>query len=128
MVNFGPRGSVPERFRRRTLHEHNANVTLMRTSVEECRQLGTLVAAKLNAAQGPTALFLPLGGLSEIDRPGQPFHDPAADGALFDSIRSAAGKGVELIEIDVNAGEPEMGIAMARWLTGRLPAVAGARW
>jgi uncharacterized protein (UPF0261 family) len=127
MVNFGPRGSVPERFADRTLHEHNANVTLMRTSVEECRQLGGIVAAKLNAATGPTALFLPLAGLSDIDRPGRPFHDPAADTALFESIRSTAAPSIELVEIDANAGDPEFGVAMAVWLARRLPTATGVQ-
>jgi uncharacterized protein (UPF0261 family) len=122
MVNFGPRPSVPERFADRTLHEHNASVTLMRTSVEECRQLGAILAAKLNAARGPTALFLPLGGLSDIDRPGRPFHSPAADRALFDSIRTTVGPSIELIESDANAGDPEMGVAMATWLAAHLTA------
>ncbi len=99
----------------------------MRTSVQECRRLGVIVAAKLNAARGATALFLPLRGLSDIDRPGRPFHDPIADEALFDSIRSAADPAIELVEIDANAGDPEMGIAMARWLAGHLPAATGAR-
>jgi uncharacterized protein (UPF0261 family) len=126
MVNFGPRSSVPERFAMRTLHVHNANVTLMRTSLDECRRLGDILAAKLNAARGPTALFLPLQGLSDIDRPGRRFHDPAADGALFESLRSALGSSVELIDEDANAADPEFGMAMARWLLERLPATTDA--
>src|SRR6186713_2496629 len=79
MVNFGPRDTVPARFRERRLYEHNASVTLLRTSAEECRELGRILARKLNAATGPTSVFIPRGGVSMIDVPGAAFHDPDAD-------------------------------------------------
>ena len=31
--------------------------------------------------------LLPLGGVSAIDAPGKPFHDPEADEALFRTVR-----------------------------------------
>jgi uncharacterized protein (UPF0261 family) len=86
MVNFGAWDSVPERFRSRRLYRHNPNITLMRTTVDECRAIGEFIAAKLNAMQGPVRFLIPEGGVSAIDRPGQPFHDPAADQALFSAI------------------------------------------
>jgi uncharacterized protein (UPF0261 family) len=86
MVNFHAPDSVPARFRGRTLYRHNPNVTLMRTSPEECGAIGAFLAGKLNQMQGPVRFLLPEGGLSAIDAPGQPFHDPAADRALFDAI------------------------------------------
>ncbi len=86
MVNFGAWESVPERFRGRRLYRHNPTVTLMRTTVEECRAIGEFIAAKLNAMQGPVRFLMPEGGVSAIDAPGQPFHDPDADRALFQAI------------------------------------------
>jgi uncharacterized protein (UPF0261 family) len=86
MVNFGAWDSVPERFRSRRLHRHNPTITLMRTTVDECRAIGEFIAAKLNAMQGPVRFLIPEGGVSAIDQPGQPFHDPAADQALFSAI------------------------------------------
>ncbi|MEY4644165.1 MAG: hypothetical protein RLZZ596_996 [Pseudomonadota bacterium] len=86
MVNFGPFESVPERFRGRRLYKHNPNVTLMRTTAEECRAIGEFIATKLNAMRGPVRFLLPLEGVSAIDRPGQPFHDPEADKVLFATI------------------------------------------
>ena len=88
MVNFGARETVPERFRNRQLHVHNANVTLMRTSVEENRQIGKWMAVKLNRATSAVTLLIPERGVSAIDADGQPFHDPAADAALFDELKS----------------------------------------
>ena len=106
MVNFGGIDSVPERFRGRTLYRHNATVTLMRTTVDECTEIGRRIAAQLNAATGPTALVLPLRGVSAIDAPGQPFHDPAADQALFDSLRRGIDGRVQLIEVDAHINDP----------------------
>jgi uncharacterized protein (UPF0261 family) len=113
MVNFGPRDSVPERFAERTLYVHNPSVTLMRTTPEECAELGRRVARKLSAATGPVALFVPRGGVSVIDAEGQPFHDPEADRALFDAVREHLDDRVELVELDCNINDPEFADAMA---------------
>jgi uncharacterized protein (UPF0261 family) len=86
MVNFGARDTVPERFRGRRLYQHNPNVTLMRTTAQECEAIGAFLATKLNAMRGPVRLLIPDGGVSAIDRPGQPFHDPDADRALFSTL------------------------------------------
>jgi uncharacterized protein (UPF0261 family)/ABC-type branched-subunit amino acid transport system ATPase component len=86
MVNFGAWDSVPERFRGRNLYRHNPTVTLMRTTADECLAIGACIAAKLNAMQGPVRFLMPEGGVSAIDRPGQPFFDPEADRALFAAI------------------------------------------
>jgi uncharacterized protein (UPF0261 family) len=86
MINFGAWDTVPERFRSRKLYRHNTTVTLMRTTAEECRAIGEFIAAKLNAMRGPVRFLIPESGVSAIDAPGQPFHDPEADRALFDAI------------------------------------------
>ena len=92
MVNFGARDTVPERFEDRNLYVHNPSITLMRTTKEENAELGRRIAAKLSKATGPTALFMPLGGVSMIDAEGQPFHDPEADAALFEELRKVGGR------------------------------------
>jgi uncharacterized protein (UPF0261 family) len=121
MVNFGPKETVPEQFRDRNLYVHNPQVTLMRTTPQECRQLGEIIAAKLNAATGPTTLFIPLGGVSMIDAEGMPFHDPAADAALFDALRSNLDRSkVELVELDNNINDPAFADAMADRLLSML--------
>ncbi len=86
MVNFGGWDTVPERFKGRKLYRHNPTVTLMRTTVEENRRIGEFIAAKLNAMVGPVRFLIPEGGVSAIDKPGQPFHDPEADRMLFTTI------------------------------------------
>ena len=86
MVNFGGWETVPERFRARKLYRHNPTVTLMRTTVDENRLIGEFIATKLNAMAGPVRFLIPEGGVSAINKPGQPFHDPAADRVLFTTI------------------------------------------
>jgi len=85
----------------------------MRTTPEECAKLGEIIAARLNAAKGPTALFIPLKGVSAIDREGQPFHLPEADAALFTALRRHVKPPVELIELDLHINDPAFAIAMA---------------
>lgn len=88
MVNFGAKETVPARFQSRNLYVHNPQVTLMRTTPEENRAIGEFLVARLNQMDGPVRFLLPLGGVSAIDVPGMPFHDPAADAALFETIRA----------------------------------------
>ena len=114
MVNFGPESSVPDEFDGRLLHVHNPQVTLMRTTPEENAELGRIIAEKLNAATGPTALALPLAGVSMLDAPGEPFHDPEADAALFDALREHVDEDVELIELDANVNDDEFALALAK--------------
>jgi uncharacterized protein (UPF0261 family) len=111
MVNFGPRDTVPAAFEGRTLYVHNPTITLMRTSPEECRELGRRIGRKLSAARGPTALFVPLEGVSMIAVEGQPFHDPAADAALREGLAEGLDAGVEVHELDVN--DEAFALAMA---------------
>jgi uncharacterized protein (UPF0261 family) len=113
MVNFWSYETVPARFKERTLYKHNPNVTLMRTTPEECTELGRIIASKLNQAQGPTTLFIPLKGVSAIDQEGQPFYLPEADKALFNSLRENIRPPVELIELDMHLNDPEFSAAMA---------------
>jgi uncharacterized protein (UPF0261 family) len=100
MVNFGPKDSVPATFDDRQFHVHNPQVTLMRTTREENVELGRIIAEKLNAAVGPTAVVLPLDGVSALDEDGEVFRDPDADEALFDTLRERLDADVEVLEIE----------------------------
>ncbi|APX94727.1 hypothetical protein BWR19_18370 [Halomonas sp. 1513] len=88
MVNFAGLESVPERYRQRLLYEHNPQITLMRTTAEENARMGRWIGDKLNRSRGPVRFLLPEGGVSALDAPGQPFHDPAADAALFEALEA----------------------------------------
>jgi uncharacterized protein (UPF0261 family) len=116
MVNFGPRDTVPTQFKNRKFYQHNANVTLMRTTPEENDKLGKEIAQKASAARGPTTILLPLQGVSAIDRDGEPFCWPEADRALFQSIRNWVGPDVKLRELDLHINDPLFAQAAAETL------------
>ncbi len=117
MVNFGPMDTVPEKFRTRNLYKHNATISLMRTTVPENKRLGEIVASKLNMAKGPTALFLPLRGVSMIDSPGKPFYGPEEDKTLFQAIRDNIDPAVvKLTEMDNEINDDAFALAMANAL------------
>jgi uncharacterized protein (UPF0261 family) len=126
MVNFGPRETVPAKFAGRNFYQHNPQVTLMRTTPEECKRLGEIIADKLNASRGPVTVLLPLRGISVISAAGQPFHDPAADAALFGSIKSNLRKDIRVIELDANINDPAFAEACATTLLENI-ARAGKR-
>ncbi len=86
MVNFGPRETVPARYQGRLLHQHNPQVTLMRTTPEENERIGRWIGERLNQMDAPARFLLPEGGVSALDKPGGAFHDQAADAALFRAL------------------------------------------
>ncbi len=116
MVNFGPPDTVPEKFKGRRFYQHNPTVTLMRTTPEENDQLGWEIATKASAAKGPTAIMLPLGGVSAIDAPGKPFWWPEADQALFSRISNEVSSRVDLIKLDNHINDQEFALAAAEKL------------
>ena len=102
MVNFGPKPTVPERYQRRKLFEHNPTVTLMRTSPEECKAIGEFIVEKVKTCtkdKRKVQVVLPMGGVSMIATEGGPFYDAEADEAIFSTIRDGLeGFGVPVIE------------------------------
>ena len=123
MVNFGPPETIPEAFSARRFYHHNPTVTLMRTTLEENRELGREIARKVAASRGPAAILLPRHGVSAIDRQGEPFDDAAAREALFDAIRRHAGE-VECIEVAAHINDEAFAVAAARKLLELIQATA----
>jgi uncharacterized protein (UPF0261 family) len=114
MVNFGAMDSVPERYRGRNLYVHNPQVTLMRTTPEENVHMAQWIAERLNRMQGPVRFFLPQGGVSLLDAPGQPFHDPKADAALFETLEAKVVPTAsrKLIRLPGNLNDPAFATAL----------------
>ena len=106
MVNFGPRDTVPDKFGARRFVIHNPNITLMRTTSQENRAIGEWMGARINQMEGPVRLLLPEGGVSALDAPGKPFHDPEADAALFEAleqtVRQTAQRRIERVKANIN--------------------------
>ena len=109
MVNFNAPDTVPEKYRGRLFYEHNPQITLMRTTPEENVQMGRFIGEKLNQMNGVVRFFLPEGGVSALDAPGQPFWDPAANKALFttleETVRATANR--QLVRTPHNINDPE---------------------
>jgi uncharacterized protein (UPF0261 family) len=114
MVNFGAPETVPERFRGRTFYQHNPQVTLMRTTAEECARMGQWIGARLNLMEGQVRFFLPEGGVSALDAPAKPFHDLTARAALFNAIeqtvRQTASR--QIIKLPHHINAPEFAAAL----------------
>ncbi len=115
MVNFQAPETVPEKYRGRNLYRHNPQVTLMRTTADECAAIGAWIADKLNACKGPVRFLIPENGVSMLDAPGQPFHDPQADAALFEAIGSAFRQTEDrrLIRMPLHINDPAFAAALA---------------
>ena len=125
MVNFGSPNSVPARFKGRTFYEHNPQVTLMRTTAEECARIGKVIAEKLNLYRAPITLLIPQNAISVISAPGQPFHDPKADQALFEAIKSHLRPDIPVRELDCAINDPLFAEACARALLDNMRASTG---
>ena len=120
MVNFGAPETVPSKFADRTFYQHNPQVTLMRTSPEECAELGRILAEKINLSIAPVTVLLPLKAISVISAPGQKFHDPIADRILFTALKAFLRKDIEVVELDCAINAPEFARACAEKLLANL--------
>lgn len=107
MVNFWAPDTVPTQFAARKLFRWNPNVTLMRTDIEENRQLGRILAGKINQSTGPVKVLWPLKGLSQLDSEGKEFWWPEADAALFEALRDGLRPDIPVVEVDANINEPQ---------------------
>lgn len=116
MVNFGEPATVPAKYAGRRFYRHNPQVTLMRTTPDECAELGRILAEKVNRYTAPVTVLLPLRGISIISTEGQPFHDPAADAALFGAIRTHLRKDIPCVELDTTINDPAFARACAEAL------------
>ncbi|MFN3225611.1 MAG: ABC transporter permease [Hyphomicrobiales bacterium] len=125
MVNFGAPETVPDQFKGRTFYEHNPQVTLMRTTPEECAQIGQWIGSRLNEMEGPVRFILTEGGVSSLDAPGRPFHDPAAKAALFGALKTTvrATSNRQLISVPHHINDP----AFADTLVSAYRALHGGR-
>lgn len=116
MVNFAAPESVPERYRGRLFYPHNPQITLMRTTVEENARMGRWIGERLNQMEGPVRFLIPELGVSALDAPGQAFHDPAADAALFQALEQTvrSGPSRQLIRLPLHINDPAFAAALVQ--------------
>lgn len=120
MVNFGERASIPDKFKDRIFYQHNPQITLMRTTAEECEQLGAVIASKLNLSTGPVLFAFPRKAISMISAVGQPFHDALADEALLGSLRRHMRPDIQLHELNVEINDAVFADFCVDWLLGMM--------
>jgi uncharacterized protein (UPF0261 family) len=113
MVRFAGRSNIPAAFKARHFHDHNPTITLMRTTADESRRLGEIIATKLNMAKGPVRLVLPMRGISALDCAGGEFEDKNAREALFGTLRDRLNPRIACVEMDLHINDPEFGTALA---------------
>lgn len=116
MVNFGPPDTVPERFNNRKFYQHNPTTTLMRTTIEENRQLGEIIAKKLNQAKSPTVVIFPKGGVSLIDQVSQVFEGVEERKALYKSLKENLRCDIPFFESDKDINDPSVSALIAEQL------------
>jgi uncharacterized protein (UPF0261 family) len=122
MVNFGPMETVPAQFRGRNLYVHNPTVTLLRTTPEECAEIGRITAGKLNRANGPVTVLIPLRGVSAIDNIGGPFYSPAALNAYLEALKASISPTIRLVELDAHINDEAFALVAADLLMESLGA------
>lgn len=124
MVNFGERHTVPERYAGRNFYIHNPQVTLMRTTPEECAALGRMVAEKVNTSRGPVSVLIPRRGISVISAAGGPFYDQHADAALFGALEGGLRPGVPCTSLDCEINDPSFARACVEALLANMRSVS----
>jgi len=112
-VNFGPMETVPPQFRSRNLYIHNPSVTLMRTTPEECAEIGRITATRLNRASSPVTVLIPLRGVSAIDKIGAPFYSPKALDAYSRALKTSLSPTIRVVELDAHINDEGFAVVAA---------------
>jgi uncharacterized protein (UPF0261 family) len=127
MIDYQTWRGTPPPYVDRPNHAHNRLISSVQMSAAERRRFAQVLGEKLRMPVGPSAFLLPLHGIEEWDRPGQPLHDPEGLAAFVDGLRQSVQGPTELVELSchINDGgfvDAALGI-FDRWVTeGRIPA------
>lgn len=120
MANFGPPESIPKHLSDRITYRHTPMTTLVRTIPDETAKIAYQTADRLNRSIGPVAIFWPAGGVSDYDRPGKPFHDPAANVSWRNAMKQTLRADIPVLESDFHINDPEFGALCADWMIAQL--------
>ncbi len=116
MVNFGAKATIPEKYSDRLFYEHNPQVTLMRTTLEENIKMGKWIGEKLNKFTCPSYFLIPLKGFSALDAEGQAFYDPDADEAFISSLeKTITNKNISIIKLPYHINDKEFSTAIVEF-------------
>ena len=109
----GPTTSLQPEYRNRKYIAHNPSITLVRTSPEEMKTIGKIMASKLNGAKGPTIVMIPLRGFSYPNRKGEALYDEGGNQAFIKTLKENL-RGIKVVEIDAHINDPQFANAAAQ--------------
>lgn len=105
LIDFPAWQDVPERFKNRPFHAHNRLIASAGLSPEERRETAREIAARLSQSTSPAHVLLPLEGIEEWDREGQPAHDPDGLAAFIDEMRKVVRAPVRMTELNCHIND-----------------------
>lgn len=117
----GPLEGLPAEYLARKVMQHTPTVSLVRTSIDEMRQAGRIIAERLSQSKGPAAMILPLEAFGWFAREGQPLHDPASDRAFMESFKQHVSARVQVVEMDTHLNDPLVGETAVQLMENMLP-------
>jgi uncharacterized protein (UPF0261 family) len=102
----GPASTLPDRFKGRSVHQHNPLITAVKATHEQVAAAGQLIGERLNRADGPVAVVIPKRGFSDWDKPGAYFYDPEGDRLFAQAVKKTVRPQVRVVEVDANLNDP----------------------
>lgn len=116
-IQCGPPETLPQKYRLRKRHQHNQNTVTVRANAEELRETAQVMSRKLNRSNGPIRVYLPEGGVSAVDREGEPLYDPEANSEMYDELEARLDDRIPVIRVDAHINDSEFGELAANGLT-----------
>ena len=101
----GARDSIPQKWQDRKMYYHNPKYTLIRPNHEEMRLVASEICRKLNAANGPVRVVLPLSGMSIGGIKGGETYDPEGDKIFFETLKDGLRTNIHVIEENMHVNE-----------------------
>ena len=105
LIDFPAWQDVPERFKSRPFHAHNRLIASAGLSPDERRETAREIATRLSQSSSPAHVLLPLEGIEEWDREGQPAHDPEGLAAFVDEMRKVIRAPVTMTELSCHIND-----------------------
>ncbi len=105
MVDFPAWQPVPAVLAGRAVHVHNRLIASATSAPPLRRAIAAEIGTRLAGARGPSCLLLPLRGVEQWDRPGEPLHDDEGLTAFIQAMRAAVPGGTRCIELDAHIND-----------------------
>jgi len=118
MVDFAAWTRCPDRFAGRAVHDHNRLIASVCIDLDMRRHVARTIADRLAQANGPSCLLLPMRGVEQWDRPGQPLHDPEGLKAFTDEMCYAVNPSTVLQPVDAHINDEAFAQAALRVFDG----------